>query len=95
MYKTALQQNVRTTQLILIQHAVLVIIFMSLYMSTVVKFLLWMKIDLIEIVLIKLEMLDEEEGEAVLLFILKCVVVILSLLNCSVMSMSIVRYIYN
>lgn len=86
-----MKQNVRSSQLILIQHAVLVIIFMSLYMSTIVNILLSMKIDLIEMVHIKLEMLNEEEGEAVLFFILTCVLVILPLLNRSVMIMFIVK----
>lgn len=40
---------------------------MSLYMTTTDNISLWIKIDLIEMVHIKLEMLNEEEGEAVLL----------------------------
>jgi hypothetical protein len=60
-------------------------------MSTAFNISLWMKFDLIEMVYIKLEMLNEEEGEAVLLFNLKSVVMILSLLNCSVTIMSVVK----
>lgn len=41
---------------------------MSLYMINIDNISLWVKIDLIEMVHIKLEMLNEEEGEAVLLF---------------------------
>jgi hypothetical protein len=72
MYKTTLKQNGRTSQLILIQHAVLVIIFMSLYMRTIVNISLWTEIDLIQMVHIKPEMLIEEETGCIIVYFEVC-----------------------